>query len=130
MPAGRLTRLQAILANSHRFIHAVMALEAGLFRSQPAPARPAFATFANNVDATLYFLAAYLRGVPVHARRSARPARGSSRPAAIRRCPHAERYELVNVESDRVTNSLNTLAVELIQWAGGADVAKREIERT
>jgi hypothetical protein len=33
---------------------------------------------------------------------------------------HAERYELVNVESDRVTNSLNTLSVELIQWVGSA----------
>ena len=43
----------------------MMALEAGLFRSQPVPARPAFRAFANNVDATLYFLAAYLRGTPV-----------------------------------------------------------------
>jgi hypothetical protein len=32
-----------------------------------------------------------------------------------------ERYELVNVESDRVTNSLNTLATELVQWMGGAN---------
>jgi hypothetical protein len=32
---------------------------------------------------------------------------------------HAERYELVNVESDRVTNSLNTLSLELVQWVGG-----------
>jgi hypothetical protein len=34
--------------------------------------------------------------------------------------PDVERYELVNVETDRVTNSLNTLAGELIQWVGGA----------
>ena len=33
---------------------------------------------------------------------------------------HAERYELVNVESDRVTNSLNTLSLELIQWVADA----------
>jgi len=33
--------------------------------------------------------------------------------------PDVERYELVNVESDRVTNSLNTLSGEIIQWAGG-----------
>ena len=119
MAAGRLTTLQAILANSHRFIHAVMALEAGLSRSQPVPARPAFATFANNVDGTLYFLAAYLRGVAV------RPGdlpdlRESHRALLLSDAPPAERYELVNVESDRVTNSLNTLSVELIQWVGGA----------
>ena len=33
-------------------VPAAMALEAGLFRSQPVPARPEFAQFANHVDAT------------------------------------------------------------------------------
>ena len=37
-----------------------MALEAGLFRTTSVPARPEFAAFANHVDSTLYFLAAYL----------------------------------------------------------------------
>ena len=50
------TALNAILANSHRLIHAMMSLEAGIFRSEPVPARLAFLTFANDVDATLYFL--------------------------------------------------------------------------
>jgi uncharacterized membrane protein YccC len=115
----RLTRLQAILANSHRFIHAVMALEAGLFRSQPVPPRPAFGTFANNVDATLYFLAAYLRGVPVHAG-DLPDLREDHRALLQSGASHAERYDLVNVESNRVTNSLNTLSVELVQWVGSA----------
>lgn len=117
--ADRLTRLQAILANSHRLIHAVMALEAGLFRSQPVPPRPAFGTFANNVDATLYFLAAYLRGVPVHAG-DLPDLREDHRALLQSGASHAERYDLVNVESDRVTNSLNTLSVELVQWVGSA----------
>jgi hypothetical protein len=118
LTAGRLTRLQAILANSHRFIHAVMAMEAGLSRSQPAPARPEFATFANNVDSTLYFLAAYLRGVP--ARPGDLPDLREAHHALVHAgVPDVERYELVNVESDRVTNSLNTLAGEVIQWAAG-----------
>jgi uncharacterized membrane protein YccC len=116
--AGRLTTLQAILANSHRFIHAAMALEAGLSRSQPVPARPEFAAFANHVDTTLYFLAAYLRGVAV------RPGdlpdlREDHRALLQSGVSYAQRYALVNVESDRVTNSLNTLSVELIQWVGG-----------
>jgi uncharacterized membrane protein YccC len=117
--ASRLTTLQAILANSHRFIHAAMALEAGLFRSQPVPARPEFATFANNVDSTLYFLAAYLRGVPVEPG-DLPDLREDHRALVQSGASHAERYELVNVESDRVTNSLNTLSVELIQWVGSA----------
>lgn len=116
--AGGLTTLQAILANSHRFIHAVMALEAGLFRSQPVPARPQFATFANNVDSTLYFLAAYLRGAGVQAG-DLPDLRENHRALVQSGVSTVERYELVNVETDRVTNSLNTLSVELIQWVGG-----------
>jgi len=117
--ASRLTALQAILANSHRFIHAVMALEAGLFRSQPVPARPAFAMFANRVDYPLYFLAAYLRGVPVQPG-DLPDLREDHRALLQPGATHAERYELVNVESDRVTNSLNTLSLELIQWVADA----------
>uniref|UniRef100_Q01YB3 Integral membrane bound transporter domain-containing protein n=1 Tax=Solibacter usitatus (strain Ellin6076) TaxID=234267 RepID=Q01YB3_SOLUE len=114
-PAERLTALNTILANAHRLIHAMMALEAGLFNSQPVPARPAFRTFANSVDATIYFLAAYLRGTPVRAgdlpdlREQHRTLRHSGD-------PRAERYQLVNVETDRVTNSLNTLSLEIIHW--------------
>ncbi len=115
--ASRLTTLQAILANSHRFIHAAMALEAGLFRSQPVPARPQFATFANNVDSTLYFLAAYLRGVAVEPG-DLPDLREDHRALVQSGASHVERYELVNVETDRVTNSLNTLSLELIQWVG------------
>src|ERR1017187_7099834 len=111
---SRLTTLQAILANSHRFIHAAMALEAGLFRSQPVPARPQFATFANNVDSTMYFLAAYLRGAAVEPG-DLPDLREDHRALVQSGASHVERYELVNVETDRVTNSLNTLSVELIQ---------------
>jgi uncharacterized membrane protein YccC len=118
--ADGLTKLHAILANSHRLIHAVMALEAGLFRSQPVPARAEFTTFANNVDSTLYFLAAYLRGVPLKA--GDLPDLREDHHALMRAgASGVERYELVNVESDRVTNSLNTLATELVQWMGGAN---------
>ena len=117
--AGRLTTLEAILANSHRFIHAAMALEAALFRSRPVPARAEFATFANNVDSTLYFLAAYLRGVPVKSG-DLPDLREDHRALVHSGASNVERYQLVNVESDRLTNSLNTLSGELIQWVAGA----------
>ena len=117
----RITALQGILANSHRFIHAVMAMEAGLLRSQAVPARPAFRTFSNDVDATLYFLAAYLRGVPVQAG-DLPDLREAHRALIHTDAPRTARYELVNVETDRVTNSMNTLTVELLQWvSAGAD---------
>jgi uncharacterized membrane protein YccC len=117
--AARLTTLEAILANSHRFIHAAMALEAALFRSRPVPARPEFATFANHVDSTLYFLAAYLRAVPVKSG-DLPDLREDHRALLHSGASNVERYQLVNVESDRLTNSLNTLSGELIQWVAGA----------
>ncbi len=122
VPAERLTALNAILANSHRLIHAMMSMEAGLFRSQPVPARPAFRTFANDADATLYFLAAYLRSTPVHP--GDLPDLREDHRALLHSGDHrTERYELVNVETDRVTNSLNTLAVEVLHWLGAGDPA-------
>src|SRR5450432_3505019 len=64
-PASKLAALDGILANSHRFIHAVMSLEAGLVRSYPVPARDSFRVLTSHVDLTLYYLAASLRGSPV-----------------------------------------------------------------
>ena len=88
--------------------------------SQPARApAPGLRVFANNVDSTLYFLAAYLRGVALQPG-DLPDLREDHRALLQSGVSHAERYELVNVESDRVTNSLNTLALELVQWVGGA----------
>jgi uncharacterized membrane protein YccC len=113
----RLTTLDAILANSHRFIHAAMALEAGLYRSRPVPPREAFGAFANAVDATLYFLSAYLRGT--HAEPGDLPDLRDLHHALVS-CgdSRVERYALVNIETDRVTNSVNTLALEVLHWVG------------
>ena len=117
VPPERLTALNTILANSHRLIHALMALEAGLLRSQPMPARPAFRNFANDVDTTLYFLAAYLRGTTVHPG-DLPDLREDHRALLLSGDRRSERYQLVNVETDRVTNSLNTLALEITHWVG------------
>jgi hypothetical protein len=32
--------------------------------------------------------------------------------------PLTERYALVNMETDRITNSLNTLSEEVLDWIG------------
>jgi uncharacterized membrane protein YccC len=104
----------AILASSHRLVQAMMSLEAGLLHSHPVPARPAFRAFANHVELTLYYLAAALRGSPLE----------SGELPDLREDHHAlvhsgdrltERYALVNVETDRITNSLNTLSREILE---------------
>ncbi len=114
-PAASLTQLYEILASSHRFVHAVMALEAGLTRSQPVPARTEFHAFANAVELTLHSLSAALRGSPLdpHELPNLRDAHNALLQAGD---PLAERYALVNVECDRITNSLNTLTGQVFQW--------------
>jgi uncharacterized membrane protein YccC len=113
------TLLAAILANSRRLAHAMMALEAGLAQSDPDPPRPAFRTLANHIELTLYSLAAALRGSPLL--RSDLPDLREDHHALIGSTDAlTTRYTLVNVETDRIANSLNTLSEEVLRWIGEA----------
>lgn len=113
----RVSLLSGMLASSHRLVHAIMALESGLHTSHPA-ARDAFRPFANHVELTLYYLAAALRGSPLTL--DALPDLRKDHHALVHSgdSPVA-RYEFVNVETDRITNSLNTLSEEVLRWIGG-----------
>ena len=113
-------RVGAAAANSLRFIHAAMALEAGLYRSRPAPARAPFRPFLEHVDLTLHYLAAVLRGSPVPADHLPDLRADQRALAAAETTP--ERHALVDVEADRVTNSVNTLATEILKWRADAAV--------
>src|SRR5581483_11814998 len=108
-------RLSGVMAASHRLVHAMMALEAGLSSSRPVPARQPFARFANDVELTLYYLASALRGSPLD--HAGLPDLREDHHELVH-SPEAltERYALVNVETDRITNSLNTLSEELLGW--------------
>ena len=104
-----------MLASSHRLAHALMALEAGLASTQPVPPREAFHRFANDVEFTLYHLAAALRGSPLS--RSDLPDLREDHHVLVQSGDSLqERYALVNVETDRITNSLNTLAEDVLRW--------------
>jgi uncharacterized membrane protein YccC len=115
VPAARMATLDAILANSHRFIHAGMSLEAGLVRSRAVPARAAFRVFATHVDLTLYYLAASLRGSKISAA-DLPDLREDHHALTVSGDPTVDRYALVNAETDRITNSLNTLTGEILAW--------------
>jgi uncharacterized membrane protein YccC len=109
--------LAAMLASSHRLIYAVMAIEAGLENSPPVPARDTFRRFANDVERTLHSLAAALRGSPLT--RADLPDLREDHHALLHSGdPATERYALINVETDRLTNSLNTLSEEILAWIG------------
>lgn len=114
-PGSTVAALTAMLASSHRLINAAMALEAGLHTSSPAPARAEFRAFANDVERTLHALSAALRGSLVE------PSHLPDLREGHHRLIHSgnsrsDRYVLVNVEADRIANSLNTYSLELFAW--------------
>lgn len=107
-------RVDAAVANSLRFIHAAMALEAGLYRIRPVPARAPFRPFLEHVDLTLHYLSAVLRGSPVASDHL--PDLRADHRALSDAETSQERHALVDVETDRITNSVNTLAKEILDW--------------
>jgi uncharacterized membrane protein YccC len=113
--ADRISAMDGILADSHRFIHAVMSLEAGLARSAVVPARDAFRTFSGDVVRTLALLSNALHGAPLSPEDF--PDLREDHNALLREGDvRMERYAMVNLETDRITNSLNTLALEIRRW--------------
>ena len=108
------SRIAGMLASSHRLVHTIMALEAGLAASEVVSPRPAFLVFANHVELTLHSLAAALRGSPL--RREMLPdLREDHQQLVQSKVPVNERYALVNVETDRMVNSLNTLTGQVLE---------------
>lgn len=105
----RISLLSGMLASSHRMVHAVMALEAGLYSGE-APCGDAFRTFANDVELTLYYMSAALRGSALM-RETWPDLREDHHALLASGCSH-----LVSVETDRIVNSLNTLGEELSRW--------------
>jgi uncharacterized membrane protein YccC len=111
----QMSRLNAMLASSHRFVHAVMALEAGQLRTASVPPRPAFSTFAVDVKKTLALLAGGLRGKRFAAKELP-DLREDYNQLLQSDNSKSERYALSNVEADRITNSLNTLREQILDW--------------
>jgi uncharacterized membrane protein YccC len=109
----QMSRWNAMLANSHRFAHAMMALEAGVSRTGKEPPRPEFQTFAGDVEKTLTLLAQALRGTHI-AERQFPDLRENYMRLVRSGEARNEQYTLVNVEADRMTNSLNTLREKIM----------------
>jgi uncharacterized membrane protein YccC len=115
----QIARLSAVLASSHRFIHALMALDA-IFSHQPALASsPPLKNFLSKVEKTLALLASTLRGVRVPAKdlpnlREEHRLMVQSR--TIGASSELARFDSINIEADRITNSVNTLAEQIMQW--------------
>lgn len=112
--AAKLDCLNSMLASSHALVHAIMGLEAGAAQLSAQPPAEAFEAFAIDVEFTLYFLAAALRGSR-SATQGLPNLRADHRRLIDARDPSAPGSEFLLTETDRLTVSLNTLREQVLR---------------
>jgi uncharacterized membrane protein YccC len=122
----QMMRLNAILASSHRFIHAVMALDAIVSQTPSLSGAAPLKKFAAAVETTLALLSSTLRGGRVMPRDfpDLREAHRLMVQARMGANESEARYDSISVEADRITNSLNTLVEQVMQWMRSPEFAE------
>jgi uncharacterized membrane protein YccC len=105
--------LTAMLANCHRFVRAIMALEVVPIGAEPA--RRELVDFARDVEKTVQVLCAALRAEKTSFR-TLPDLREDHHRLVSAASSDIVRYALVNEETDRITNSLNTLREQIVHW--------------
>ena len=104
-----------MIASSHRFVHAIMALEAVETKNTATPASPELQRFVADIQTILLGLERVLHGQKA----------GSTEMPDLRndfrvllkaddQCFHAHALEAV--EGDTIVNSLNTLREQILRW--------------
>jgi uncharacterized membrane protein YccC len=104
--------LNAILVSSHTFVRAAMALESGTYRSdaRPTSENEALKDFCSKTETTLGALVDSLaHGQPV-------PADLADLREAWAAMNDTSRHTLLEMETDRLTTSLNTLREQVMKW--------------
>jgi hypothetical protein len=109
--AGLLT---GMLASSHRFVHAVMSVEAGTLSVARLDITPESRAYTRDVLQALDDLAAQLRFSRVSGPK--RPDLRGSYQRLTKAAAPSEEHALMLVEADRMTNSLNTLREQVSAW--------------
>ncbi len=110
--------LNSIMASSHALAHTIMGLEAGLAQSAAITVPEAFRTFANDVEFTLYHMAAALRGSEFAARNFPQ-LREDHRRLLESRAGFSALDDYILIETDRLTVSLNTLREQVVRYVRG-----------
>ncbi len=116
--AEQLAQANAMVASSHRFAHALIALEAGIPETAAQTPQPQFKQFAEAIEQTLKLLAACLRGQRVAEREFPDLREIYSRMTHLGETEDG-RYAFVATEADRMVNSLNTLREQVFAWKRG-----------
>ncbi len=109
--------LNSMLASSHTLANAMAALEAGFLHSSMRTVPPALDQFARDVDFTLYYLSAALRGSAA-ASQTLPKLREDHRRLIEARQSLGDAGEFVLLETDRITVTLNTLREQVMRYVG------------
>jgi uncharacterized membrane protein YccC len=113
--AEEIALLMGILASAHRFVYSVISVDTGIMTGPRPVVRPEFRVFAQDMFVTLDGLSTVLRSA--HAPVQKWPdLREAHRRLLQNPLSAGERYALVNVEADRMVNSLNTLREQIDEW--------------
>jgi uncharacterized membrane protein YccC len=115
--ADRFNCLTSILAHCDALVHAMMALEAGVIGIRASSPPPEFRAFAHDVDFTLYFLAAALRGSSAASETLPKLREDHTRLLRARET-FSPAYEFVLIETDRLTTALNTVREQITRCLG------------
>lgn len=108
IPVDRLNVLTSMLASSHTLVYSIMALEAELTQTPVKTTPDVLKVFANDVELTLYYLSASLRGSA--AATSTLPHLREDHTRMMKaRDQFADTDEFLLFETDRITTGLNTL---------------------
>jgi len=116
--AAQLAQANGMLASSHRFAHAMIALEAGIPETPAEAPGLQFEAFAKAVEKTLDLISAKLRGQRI-AEREFPDLREAYLYLIQTGSMQLDRYGFVRVEADRMVNSLNTLREQTTNWTRG-----------
>jgi uncharacterized membrane protein YccC len=107
----------SILVHSHSFVRAVMALESGLYRTKPVAARSASIEFARMAQEILAACASSLRERRPPPRGLPDLREAHNRIVGTHESPN-DRYTVVNIETDRIVTTLNTIVEQLCALYG------------
>ena len=113
--AAKRDTLLSMLASSHALMLAIFGLEAGMVHRQPSTPPGALQTFAHDVDFTLYYLAAALRGSK-QASETLPQLREDHRKLIEARDRFSQEDSYFLAETDRLTVSLNTLREQVMRY--------------
>jgi uncharacterized membrane protein YccC len=113
--AEKLSCLTSMLASSHSLVEAMMEMEAELRHASRHEAPPALKKFSNDVEFTLYYLSAALRG-SVAAAETLPKLREDHRRLIEAKESLAPDEDLVLLETDRITTTLNTLREQVMRF--------------